>query len=44
MGGILLLFGFLICGAVIAAVYYMWFYDKYDKKESGDGPSDAASE
>lgn len=34
----------VVCGAVIAAVYYMWFYDKYDKKESGDGPSDAASE
>ena len=32
---------FVVVGAVLGAVYYLWFYDKYDKKEPKD---DAASE
>ena len=31
----------LVIGVVLGAVYYLWFYDKYDKKEPKD---DAASE
>ena len=32
---------FVAVGVVLGAVYYLWFYDKYDKKEPKD---DAASE
>lgn len=32
---------FVVVGVVLGAVYYLWFYDKYDKKEPKD---DAASE
>ena len=32
---------FVVIGVVLGAVYYLWFYDKYDKKEPKD---DAASE
>ena len=24
---------FVVCGAVLGAVYYMWIYEKYDKRE-----------
>ena len=34
----------VVCGAVIAAAYYMWFYEKYDNREKNDGPSDAPTE
>ena len=32
---------FVVVGVILGAVYYLWFYDKYDKKEPKD---DAASE
>ena len=35
---------FVVCGAVLRAVYYMWFYEKYDKKGGAHGESDAPSE
>ena len=35
---------FVGCGAVLGAVYYMWFYEKYDKKGGAHGESDAPSE
>lgn len=31
---------FVVVGAVLGAVYYLWFYDKYDKKERGHGHKD----
>ena len=34
----------VVCGAVMAAVYYLWFYEKYDKKDAPHGEADAASE
>ena len=33
----------VVCGAVLAAVYYLWFYEKYDKKDGPDGDSDTPS-
>ena len=35
---------FVVCGAVLGAVYYMWFYERYDKKGGAHGESDAPSE
>ena len=35
---------FVVCGAILGAVYYMWFYEKYDKKGGAHGESDAPSE
>lgn len=32
---------FVVVGVILGAVYYLWFYDKYDKKEPKD---DAAPE
>ena len=34
----------VVCGAVLAVVYYLWFYEKYDKKETADGETDAPTE
>ena len=34
----------VVCGAVMAAAYYLWFYEKYDKKDAKDGSSDAPTE
>ena len=34
----------VVCGAVLAVVYYLWFYEKYDKKDAGNGSSDAPTE
>ena len=34
----------VVCGAVLGAVYYLWFYEKYDKKDKPHGEADAASE
>ena len=34
----------VVCGAVMAAAYYLWFYEKYDKKDAAHGEADAASE
>lgn len=31
----------VVCGAVLAVAYYLWFYEKYDKKDRQDGDSDA---
>ena len=31
---------FVVVGAVLGAVYYLWFYEKYDKKERTDGKTD----
>lgn len=31
---------FVVVGAVLGAVYYLWFYDKYDKKERPHGHKD----
>ena len=32
----------VVCGAVLGVMYYLWFYDKYDKKGRAHGDSDAA--
>ena len=34
----------VVCGAVLAAVYYLWFYEKYDKRGKAHGDADAPSE
>ena len=34
----------VVCGAVLAVVYYLWFYEKYDKKDRQDGDTDAPTE
>ena len=31
---------FVVVGAVLGAMYYLWFYDKYDKKERTHGHKD----
>lgn len=31
----------VVCGAVMAVVYYLWLYEKYDKKERDHGEADA---
>lgn len=34
----------IVGGAVLGAVYYLWFYEKYDKKGISHGNPDAASQ
>ena len=34
----------IVVGAVLAVVYYLWFYEKYDKKGISHGNPDAASQ
>ena len=34
----------VVCGAILGAIYYLWLYEKYDKKEQKDGTSDAPTE
>ena len=34
----------VVCGALLASVYYLWFYEKYDKKDRQDGDTDAPTE
>ena len=34
----------VVCGAVLAAVYYLWFYEKYDRRDKAHGDADAPSE
>lgn len=34
----------VVSGAVLAVIYYLWIYEKYDKKESGHGKSDVPTE
>jgi signal peptidase II len=31
----------IVCGCILGAVYYLWFYEKYDKKERVHGTPDA---
>ena len=31
----------VVCGAVMAVIYYLWLYEKYDKKERDHGEADA---
>ena len=31
----------VVCGAVLAAAYYLWFYEKYDRKGGPHGDTDA---
>ena len=33
----------IVSGAILGAVYYLWFYEKYDGKEAADGNADAES-
>ena len=35
---------FVVVGAVLGAVYYLWFYEKYDKKGGQHGDIDAPTE
>lgn len=34
----------VVSGAALAVVYYLWFYEKYDKKGAAHGESDPPSE
>jgi len=34
----------VVCGAVLAVIYYLWFYEKYDKRGKAHGDADAPSE
>jgi signal peptidase II len=34
----------IVCGALLGAVYYLRFYEKYDKRKPNDGDFDAPSE
>ena len=34
----------IVCGAILGAIYYLWIYEKYDKKEAAHGDSDAPTE
>ena len=34
----------VVCGAFMGAAYYLWFYEKYDKKGGQHGDSDAPTE
>ena len=33
----------VVCGAVLGAVYYLWFYEKYDQKGKPNGTVDTPS-
>ena len=35
---------FVVVGVILGAVYYLWFYEKYDKKGISHGNPDAASQ
>ena len=37
---------FVVVGAILGSIYYLWLYEKYDapKKESSDGADDPASD
>ena len=32
----------IVCGCILGCIYYLWFYEKYDKKDTGHGTRDAA--
>ena len=33
----------VVCGAVLGSVYYLWFYEKYDRRDKTHGDTDAPS-
>ena len=33
----------IVCGCILGCIYYLWFYEKYDKRKKHDGEADAAS-
>ena len=37
-----ILTGYVVAGVILGAVYYLWFYEKYDKKK--EPRDDAASD
>lgn len=34
----------VVCGCIMGAVYYLWLYEKYDKKDRKHGDTDAPTE
>lgn len=34
---------FVVVGAILGAIYYLWFYEKYDKKEKDHGNDHSAT-
>ena len=32
----------IVCGCILGCIYYLWFYEKYDKKAAGHGTRAAA--
>ena len=34
----------VVCGCVMGAIYYLWLYEKYDKKGANHGDTDASTE
>ena len=34
----------IVCGCIMGAIYYLWLYEKYDKKDKTHGDSDAPTE
>ena len=34
----------VVCGAALAAVYYLWLYEKHDRRGGKHGDTDAPSE
>ena len=34
----------IVCGCVMGAIYYLWLYEKYDKKDKTHGDSDTPTE
>lgn len=33
----------IVVGCILGAIYYLWFYDKYDRKEQKHGKTDASN-
>ena len=34
----------VVCGCIMGAIYYLWLYEKYDKKDKKHGDTDAPTE
>ena len=34
----------IVCGCIMGAIYYLWLYEKYDKKDKTHGEADAPTE
>ncbi len=32
----------IVCGCALGVIYYLWFYEKYDRKDASDGEADAS--